>query len=151
MAMESDAHGAPTVVALARYRFYLIERDGRLALRIKDTEAPTRRDFRGIDHFPFDPAWMLYGHWDGNVARFVLQAQACALRPQRSDARPLQFVFGDRTNGRETYGDSMIVNPWGEILARRAQEPGVVVAPCDLQKLKSLRAQLPSIEHRRIR
>jgi predicted amidohydrolase len=58
---------------------------------------------------------------------------------------------GRHPNGRETYGDSMIVNPWGEILARRAQEPGVVVAPCDLQKLKSLRAQLPSIEHRRIR
>lgn len=104
VAMESDARGAPTVVALARYRFHLIERDGRLALRIKDTEAQARRDFRGIDRFPFDPAWILHGHWDGAVARFTLQAQACTLRPQRADAGPLQFVFGDRSNGRETYG-----------------------------------------------
>jgi predicted amidohydrolase len=58
---------------------------------------------------------------------------------------------GRHANGRETYGDSMIVNPWGEILARRAREPGVVTASCDLEKLKSLRAQLPSIEHRKIR
>lgn len=104
MAMESDARGAPTVVALGRYRFHLIERDGRMALRLKDTEAPSRRDFRGIDHFPFDPAWILHGRWDGKVARFIVQAQACILRPQRPNARPLQFVFGDRTNGRETYG-----------------------------------------------
>lgn len=58
---------------------------------------------------------------------------------------------GRHANGRETYGDSMIVNPWGEILARRAREPGVVTAECDLEKLKALRAQLPSIEHRKIR
>ena len=58
---------------------------------------------------------------------------------------------GRHPNGRETYGDSMIVNPWGEVLARRPQGPGIVTAACDLPKLKALRAQLPSIEHRRIR
>ncbi len=57
---------------------------------------------------------------------------------------------GRHPNGRETFGDSMIVNPWGEVLARRAQGAGVVTASCDLQKLKSFRAQLPSIEHRRL-
>lgn len=58
---------------------------------------------------------------------------------------------GRHANGRETYGDSMIVDPWGEVLARRAGEPGVVVADCDLQKLRLVREQLPSIEHRRLR
>jgi nitrilase len=58
---------------------------------------------------------------------------------------------GRHANGRETYGDSMIVNPWGEVLTRRAQGAGVVSAACDLQKLRSLRAQLPSLEHRKIR
>lgn len=104
MAMETDAHGSPTTVAVARYRFLVIERDGRLAMRIKDPEAPTRRDFRGIDRFPFDPAWILRGSWDGEVARFKVLDQACILRPQRAVARPLQFVFADRTSGRETYG-----------------------------------------------
>lgn len=58
---------------------------------------------------------------------------------------------GRHANGRETYGDSLIVNPWGEVLARQPQGAGVVSAACDLQKLKSLRAQLPSLEHRKIR
>ena len=89
LAMENDTQGAPTVVVLDRYRFHLIDRDGRLALRIKDTEAQTRRAFRGIDHFPFDPAWIAHGRWDGEVARFELQGQAWMLRPQRPDARPL--------------------------------------------------------------
>lgn len=57
---------------------------------------------------------------------------------------------GRHPNGRETYGDSMIVNPWGEVLARRVQTPGVVIADCDLAKLKAVREQLPSIEHRKI-
>lgn len=102
--MDSDAHGEPTVVALDRYRFHLIERDGRTALRIKDTEAPTRREFRGIDRFPFDPAWILQARWDGESVHFAVRGEAFRLRPQRADARPLQFVFGDRTSGRETYG-----------------------------------------------
>lgn len=58
---------------------------------------------------------------------------------------------GRHANGRETYGDSMIANPWGEVLARRPQSAGIVTAECDLQKLRSVRAQLPSIEHRKIR
>jgi nitrilase len=58
---------------------------------------------------------------------------------------------GRHANGRETHGDSMIVSPWGEILARRAHGPGVVLADIDLEHLRKVRAQLPSIDHRRIR
>lgn len=58
---------------------------------------------------------------------------------------------GRHPNGRETHGDTMIVNPWGEILARRAREPGVVVADCDLAAMRAYRGQLPSIDHRRVK
>lgn len=57
---------------------------------------------------------------------------------------------GRHPNGRQTYGDSLIVNPWGEVLARLRQGPGVVVAECDLQQLRSVRQQFPSIEHRKL-
>ncbi|HEY6898953.1 MAG TPA: DUF1684 domain-containing protein [Rhodocyclaceae bacterium] len=102
--LASDADGAPTVVHHGRYRLFVIERDGRLALRIKDAEAPARRDFKGIEYFPFDPAWILAARWDGALAHFDYQGQAHTLRPQRAGERPLQFVIGDRSSGRETYG-----------------------------------------------
>lgn len=58
---------------------------------------------------------------------------------------------GRHPNGRETHGDSMVVNPWGEVLARLPHGSGVALAECDLAAMRALRAQLPSIEHRRIK
>jgi nitrilase len=58
---------------------------------------------------------------------------------------------GYHVNGRETHGDSMIVNPWGEILDRLPRGSGVVVAGIDRDMQQRIRASLPSIDHRRIR
>lgn len=57
---------------------------------------------------------------------------------------------GEHANGRRTYGDSMVVNPWGEVLARRAQGAGVVIADFDRERLAQVRTRLPSINHRRM-
>ena len=57
---------------------------------------------------------------------------------------------GRHANGRETYGDSLIVNPWGEVLARRAGGPGHVMAEFDRTHLHNVRTSLPSIRHRRL-
>ncbi|GAB4507531.1 MAG: carbon-nitrogen hydrolase family protein [Sulfuricaulis sp.] len=57
---------------------------------------------------------------------------------------------GRHANGRETYGDSMIVNPWGEILARLPHGAGHVIAECDRARLQEVRKNLPSIRHRRL-
>ena len=58
---------------------------------------------------------------------------------------------GQHANGRETYGDSMVVDPWGVVLDRCTQGPGVVVADVDLDRMMTLRASFPAIEHRRFR
>jgi predicted amidohydrolase len=58
---------------------------------------------------------------------------------------------GRHANGRETHGDSMIVSPWGEVLARLAHGAGCVVADCDPARQRGVRASLPSIQHRRLR
>ncbi|MDP2706108.1 MAG: carbon-nitrogen hydrolase family protein, partial [Burkholderiales bacterium] len=58
---------------------------------------------------------------------------------------------GRHANGRETFGDSLIVNPWGEVLARRTGGPGHVMAEFDRTHLQNLRTSLPSIRHRRLR
>jgi len=57
---------------------------------------------------------------------------------------------GRHANGRETHGDSMIVSPWGEVLARLAHGAGYAIADCDRARLQSVRASLPSIRHRRL-
>jgi predicted amidohydrolase len=58
---------------------------------------------------------------------------------------------GYHLNGRETYGDSMIVNPWGEVLDRLARGSGVVVAELDRRYFEHTRTSFPSIQHRKLR
>lgn len=56
---------------------------------------------------------------------------------------------GKHENGRETFGHSLIVDPWGRILAEGGAEPGVVMAEIDPTKLTEARARMPSLGHGR--
>ena len=58
---------------------------------------------------------------------------------------------GYHVNGRETHGDSMIVDPWGVVLDRLPRGSGVVVAGVNLQYLRGLRQSLPALTHRTLR
>lgn len=55
---------------------------------------------------------------------------------------------GMHPSGRRTWGQSLLIDPWGKILAERAQEAGVVCAELDFQTLVQCRSQLPSLQHR---
>lgn len=57
---------------------------------------------------------------------------------------------GRHENGRATFGDSMVVDPWGRIIARLAQGEGCVLAELNRGQLQQVRKGLPSIHHRRI-
>ena len=56
---------------------------------------------------------------------------------------------GKHENGRETFGHSLIVDPWGRILAEGGTEPGVILAAIDPAKVTAARAKIPSLEHGR--
>ena len=56
---------------------------------------------------------------------------------------------GLHANGRRTYGHSLIVSPWGEILAEGGTEPGVFMAEIDPNLAVEARARVPSLEHDR--
>jgi deaminated glutathione amidase len=58
--------------------------------------------------------------------------------------------WGAHANGRHTHGDSMIVNPWGEVLDRLPQGTGYAIAEIDRNEQAQLRSNLPAIEHRRL-
>src|SRR5262245_6988730 len=56
---------------------------------------------------------------------------------------------GTHESGRVTYGHSLIVSPWGEILAEAGEEPGVVFAEIDLRASAEARARIPNLKHGR--
>ncbi|WP_083518301.1 carbon-nitrogen hydrolase family protein [Dechloromonas denitrificans] len=55
---------------------------------------------------------------------------------------------GRHENGRLTHGNSMIVDPWGEILDRKQKGPGVVIADLDHARIAEIRESLPALAHR---
>jgi predicted amidohydrolase len=64
------------------------------------------------------------------------------------------FVFaaaqgGRHENGRETFGHSLIIDPWGRILAEGGTEPGIVLATIDPAAISAARARIPSLQHGR--
>ena len=64
------------------------------------------------------------------------------------------FVFaaaqgGDHENGRSTFGHSLVVDPWGRILAEGGTEPGVVFADIDPTEVPLARSRIPSLQHGR--
>jgi predicted amidohydrolase len=57
---------------------------------------------------------------------------------------------GTHEDGRETYGHSLIVDPWGRVLADAGgAEPGVILAEIDLSAVADARARIPSLQHGR--
>jgi len=67
----------------------------------------------------------------------------------------LSFVIaaaqgGYHISGRETHGDSMIVDPWGTVLDRLPRGSGYVISDMDRERLKNIRRNFPAIDHRRL-
>jgi uncharacterized protein len=125
--LVDDAPGhKPTEVRFGSVQFFVIARDGRKALRVKDEKAETRTHFLGLDYFPIDPSWRVVAEWVpfdppheleigsvlGTIDRekvpgkavFTRDGQTFELYPIQEEPNSLFFVFGDRTSGKETYG-----------------------------------------------
>lgn len=79
-------------------------------------------------------------HW-----RVLLRARA--IENQSYLVAPAQC--GEHDNGRSTYGYSMIVDPWGEVIAELADGPGVIMAEIEVNRLTKIRDNFPSLSHRR--
>lgn len=80
-------------------------------------------------------------HWDLLVRTRALENQCYVAAANQG---------GYHVNGRETYGHSMIVDPWGVVLDSMTQGAGFVNAEIDLIKLQSVRTTFPVLQHRRL-
>lgn len=80
-------------------------------------------------------------HWELLLRARAVENQAFVIAPAQG---------GTHQNGRRTWGHSMIVNPWGEVLACLPEGEGLAVATLDLEHLKAVRQQLPALRHRRM-
>jgi deaminated glutathione amidase len=78
-------------------------------------------------------------HWDVLLRTRAVENLAYVLAPAQG---------GTHENGRRTWGHSMLVDPWGAVLAERAEGEGVVFGELDAARLAACRIQLPALEHR---
>jgi predicted amidohydrolase len=89
-------------------------------------------------------AFMLHtgrDHWEVLLRARAIENQCYVLAAAQ---------IGDHEPGRTCYGRSMVVDPWGTVLVQAPDEAGVTVADLDLDRLATIRAELPSLANRRL-
>lgn len=123
----SDADGKPTILKLGTLTFHVIKRGERIGVRVKDTDAPTRTNFRGLEYFPTDERWRVEARFEphnppktipitnvlgmeednpspGSIV-FDLNGQTYRLDALTEQGEEQFFIiFADATSGHETYG-----------------------------------------------
>lgn len=119
---------------------------GRLALSVcYDVRFPEL--YRGLGSFDamFVPSAFTVttgaAHWETLLRARAVENQAYVIAPAQG---------GEHAGGRRTHGHTMIVDPWGEVLAERAEGEGIVVAEMDPERIKEVRASLPALSNRRL-
>jgi uncharacterized protein len=125
--LKSDTDADTDILEVGGLRFFVIIRGDRVGLRVKDPDAPKRRDFHGIPTYPADPRWRIEARWEpapkaesipvptvlGTVdqmpapgtAVFTVDGKEYRLTPVlEAGETKLFFIFADATNRTETYG-----------------------------------------------
>jgi predicted amidohydrolase len=80
-------------------------------------------------------------HWETLLRARAIENLCYVVAPAQS---------GTHTSGRETYGDTLIADYWGQVLARLAKGSGVITADIDLAKQAETRARFPALDNRRL-
>ena len=136
----TDAHEEPTVFELGSLSWYVIDREGRLGVRLQDTSSVARKTFSGIERYPVGPEWRVRGRFVPYTqprpmeVPTVLETPATLTTPGavefelngethrldvvgEADAARLWIIFADPTNRSETY-------PAGRYVYIDAPSPG---------------------------
>lgn len=80
-------------------------------------------------------------HWESLLRARAIENQCYVVAPGQ---------WGGHPNGRRTWGHSLILDPWGRVLARHGDGTGAIVAEAPREPLQALRRSFPVLEHRRL-
>jgi uncharacterized protein (DUF1684 family) len=156
--LVDDADGEPTILEVGDLRQCLILRGGRPALRTWNLASPARESFNGIPHWPVDLAWRIEGRFEPTPGRRLRVPDVLGIEEEQDSpgdvvldiggathrlqaltgsggTGELWLVFGDATNGKETYrgGRFLYTDPPSEGLVvvdfNRAYNPPCVFSP----------------------
>lgn len=127
-ALKTDAAGKPDVIAAGRIKFYIIEREGRLAARVKDPQASTLVEFSGIENFPIRESFRVEARLEAyeapkevavptvlgqdtqyiapGILHFAIDGVEYSLEPFLSGPENENYflIFRDATSAETTYG-----------------------------------------------
>jgi uncharacterized protein (DUF1684 family) len=121
------------ILTLGTVKFFVIERTGKFAIRVKDSEAATRKNFTHLNWYPVDPAWRITATYtpfdkphtltfetviDGlkesdtspGAITFSKDGKEYRLEPA-VDGNDIEIVFRDQTAGKSTYGAGRFLDP----------------------------------------
>jgi uncharacterized protein (DUF1684 family) len=123
--LVSDEKGKPTEIRTGTQTFYLIKREERFGIRLKDSNSEARRNFKGLHWFPVDESYKVTARLEpfpepkelsvpnvlgGNfkmkspgTLKFTVKGEECSLQPVLEDDGTLFLIFGDASNNSETY------------------------------------------------
>jgi uncharacterized protein len=123
--LVSDEKGKPTEIRTGTQTFYLIKREERFGIRLKDSNSETRRNFKGLHWFPVDESYKVKARLEESpgenelkvpnvlggffkmkspgMLKFTLKGKECSLRPVTEDDGTLFLIFADESNKNETY------------------------------------------------
>jgi uncharacterized protein len=131
--LRDDVPGPYDVVAIGDVRFFVIDRDGRFGIRIRDLRTPARAAFKGLQYFPVDPGYRVEARFVPHAKptslqvpsilggttpmvspgqlRFKLGKQELSLDAviEADDDQRLFVIFRDTTAGKHTYGAGRFV------------------------------------------
>jgi hypothetical protein len=125
--LKSDADGTPTKLQVGHYQWYVIKRDNRYAIRLKNFNHPNFSTFKGIDRFPVNKKWRVKATFiPYNPPKELSIANVLGSEEKKRCYGALEFeidgkkfridpigdmddeewfiIFGDATNGKTTYG-----------------------------------------------
>ena len=148
MDLATDLAGEPALLEAGPLLFHVIDRGGRIGIRLKDRTSPLMAEFKGIDRFPLDPKFRVEARFEpydppkevmvpniigpplpdivpGRLV-FELRGEKRSVEPTLTSDGRYFIVFGDTTNGKQTYGGGRF------LYAAGANEAGTTIVDFNL-------------------